>query len=78
MKDDVEYFLQMLANQTKLARFGAHLKCILTLIYVPMLFMPTINVLLYPRIFVHVFYLIQNRNEIFLKIGIGQQLSELN
>ena len=72
MKDDVEYFLQMLANQTKLACFWAHLKCILTSIVVPMLLMPTINVLLYPCLFFHVFDLFQNRNEIFLKIGIGQ------
>ena len=73
MKDDVEYFLQMLANQTKLACFwgsfevytnfnicthaiNAYNKCII----VPMFF------------FVHVFDLFQNRNEIFLKIGIGQ------
>ena len=72
MKDDVEYFLQMLANQTKLACFWAHLKYILTLVSVPMLLMPTINVLLYPCLFCSCFDLLQNRNEIFQKIGIGQ------
>ena len=72
MKDNVEYFLQMLAKQTKLACFWAHLKCMLTLISVPMLLMPAINVLLYPCLFCSCFDLFQNRNEIFLQIGIGQ------